>query len=297
MNIIKQFLTPNKYSRPQLKLKKVTGVAWHYVGNPNTSAQANRNYFENLKNTHAAYVSSHYIIGLNGEIIQCIPETEQSYCTVQANSYTISIECCHPDSTGKFNVATERALIELTADICKRYGLQPEQAIMRHYDVTGKKCPLYYVNYTAAYTAAKERVAEIMRGQKADWVEQNGRWWYQHTDGGYTRDGWEKIDGQWYYFDNDGWMKTGWQSINHKWYYLKPNGSMATGWLLYKENWYYLDTDGVMMIGWQEIDGRWYYLNPSSGEALRGTHSIDGKSYHFAYRAENGLKECQWVER
>ena len=143
MKITEMFLTPSKYVRPQIKLAKVTKIAVHYVGNPNTSALANRNYFENCGKTGARYVSSHYIIGLDGEIIQCIPLDEWSYCTNQANGYSISIECCHPDQTGKFTDATENSLAELCAFLCRKFGLT-ENDIIRHYDVTGKQCPLYW---------------------------------------------------------------------------------------------------------------------------------------------------------
>ena len=143
MKITEMLLTPSKYVRPQIKLAKVTKIAVHYVGNPNTSALANRNYFENCGKTGARYVSSHYIIGLDGEIIQCIPLDEWSYCTNQANGYSISIECCHPDKTGKFTDATENSLAELCAFLCRKFGLT-ENDIIRHYDVTGKQCPLYW---------------------------------------------------------------------------------------------------------------------------------------------------------
>lgn len=143
MKITEMFLTPSKYVRPQIKLAKVTKIAVHYVGNPNTSALANRNYFENCGKTGARYVSSHYIIGLDGEIIQCIPLDEWSYCTNQANGYSISIECCHPDSTGKFTDETEKSLAELCAFLCRKFGLT-ENDIIRHYDITGKQCPLYW---------------------------------------------------------------------------------------------------------------------------------------------------------
>lgn len=142
MQITKNLLTPNKYSRPQKPLEKVTKIAVHYVGNPGTSAIANRNYFENQKNG-GRYVSSHYIIGLQGEIIQCIPLNEWSYCTNQANGYSISIECCNPDSTGKFNSATEQSLAELCTYLLEKFGLGVDD-IIRHYDVTGKQCPLYW---------------------------------------------------------------------------------------------------------------------------------------------------------
>lgn len=167
--ITEMFLTPNKYSRPQIKLEQVKKIAVHYVGNPNTSALANRNYFENCGKTGTRYVSSHYIIGLSGEIIQCIPLNEWSYCTNQANGYSISIECCHPDATGKFTAATEKSLAELCAWLVEKYGLAVDD-IIRHYDVTGKQCPLYwsptkYVTTAAAnarFAAFKSRVQYII---------------------------------------------------------------------------------------------------------------------------------------
>ena len=142
MKIQEKFLTPNKFSRPQIPLEKVTKIAVHYVGNKGSSAIANRNYFENQKNG-GTYVSSHFVIGLQGEVIQCIPLNEWSYCTNQANGYSISIECCHPDDTGKFTDATENSLAELCAYLLEKFNLTADD-IIRHYDVTGKQCPLYW---------------------------------------------------------------------------------------------------------------------------------------------------------
>ena len=47
MKITDALLTPNRFSRPQIPLKMVKKVVLHYVGNPNSTAMANRNYFEN----------------------------------------------------------------------------------------------------------------------------------------------------------------------------------------------------------------------------------------------------------
>lgn len=172
MTIQEMFLTPNKYSRPQIPLKEVKKIAVHYVGNPNTSALANRNYFENCKEG-GRYVSSHYIVGLKGEVIQCIPTNEWSYCTNQANGYSISIETCHPKSDGAFNDSTYVSLCELCAMLLKKYNLATDDLI-RHYDVTQKTCPLHWcpTKYqsdavaTARWNRFKQDVQTIMDGGK-----------------------------------------------------------------------------------------------------------------------------------
>lgn len=139
MEIINMYLTHN---RPYTKRSKTTAIAVHYVGNAGSTAKGNRNYFQNT----TVSVSSNYIIGLNGEVICCIPDDEVSWCTNQANSYTVSIECCHPKSDGVFNEATYNSLVELCAMLCKKYNLNPlNGGLIRHFDVTGKVCPMNFV--------------------------------------------------------------------------------------------------------------------------------------------------------
>ena len=146
-----ELLSVNEYSRPGIPLEEVHGVVIHYTANPGTSAIANRNYFEGLQTSHITKASSHFIVGLEGEIVQCIPCSEISYASNQRNSDTISIECCIEDDTGKFNQATYASVIHLTAWLVQRYGLEVSDVI-RHYDVTGKLCPKYYVENPDAWT-------------------------------------------------------------------------------------------------------------------------------------------------
>ena len=133
-------------ARSGIALEGVKDVVIHYIGNPDTSAQDNRNWF-NSPDTH---VSSHFVIGLNGEVIQCVPLEEKSSASNHRNRDTISIEVCHPDESGRFTDASYDSLVKLTAWLCKVYGLT-EQNVIRHYDVTGKECPLYFVNNEDAW--------------------------------------------------------------------------------------------------------------------------------------------------
>jgi len=128
------------YARTGSKLDGLSNIVVHYVGNPATSAKNNRDYF----NSEGVNVSSHFIVGLEGEVIQCLPLEEISAASNHRNHDTISIEVCHPDQSGKFSEKTYDALLELLSWLCFEFDLETE-AIIRHYDVTGKECPLYYV--------------------------------------------------------------------------------------------------------------------------------------------------------
>ena len=113
------------------------------------------------------------------------------------------------------------------------------------------------------------------------WIKSASRWWYKHSDGSYTTNGWEKIGDTWYYFDSEGWMKTGWIKEYGNWYYLDDSSAMKTGWCRVSGIWYYLNTSGVMQTGLQTINGKQYYLS-SSGDMQVGWHNIGDDTYFFA---------------
>ena len=89
----------------------------------------------------------------------------------------------------------------------------------------------YYVDASGKWVPGKTKAA-------AQWIQSGNRWWYRHADGGYTRNGWELINGSWYYFDNAGWM------LSNQWignYYVGGSGAMLT------DTWignYYVDASG-----------------------------------------------------
>ena len=153
-------LPQNKYSRPGTALTQVNGIVIHYVGNPGTTAQQNRDYFAGLATTHATSASSHFVIGIDGEIIQCVPLDEVAYCSNNRNYDTISIECCHPGEDGQFTQETYDSLVRLTAFLADYYGLERAD-IIRHYDVTGKLCPLYFVEHEDAAGAVSHFFSKV----------------------------------------------------------------------------------------------------------------------------------------
>lgn len=121
------------------------------------------------------------------------------------------------------------------------------------------------------------------------WIKSNGRWWYKHTDGSYTKSAWEYISGKWYYFDDSGWMVTGWLDDGGKWYYLggANDGAMKTGWKSISGSWYYFSPSktseysmGQMVTGWLTLSEKKYYL-AENGVMLTGEVVMEGKKYTF----------------
>ena len=176
MKIKEMLITPNKWSRPQTKIGTIKNIVVHWVGNAGSTAENNAKYFDGLKvgkkNSAGNYIyaSSHYIIGNDGVLVRCVPEDEVAYHASDANSYSIGVEVCHPDWNGQFTEKAYKRLVELLVQLCKKYQLEPTQAIIRHYDVTGKICPKYYVENEEAFKKLKEEVVKGMNKEDREFV-------------------------------------------------------------------------------------------------------------------------------
>ena len=159
--IKEEFLTVNPYSRPAEPLTEVRNIFIHYTANKDTSAEQNRSYFENLGITGERSASAHFVIGYEGEIIQCLPLFEIAYAVKTRNYDSISIECCFVDENGKFTDATYQSLLQLTAWLLREYKLTPND-VLRHYDVGGKKCPLYFVEHEDSWEQFRQDLTDYI---------------------------------------------------------------------------------------------------------------------------------------
>jgi len=178
--IVERLLSINEFSRPGWKLKKVSGIVYHWVGSAGQENEVTARYFELLAEQDSSdnkpdrYASAHFIIGIDGEIMQVIPTDEVAYhvggkwytdkahrsfpgYTTNArmedvndfwtpNWCTIGIEMCHPNTTGKFTNQTLHAAKWLGNYLLKRNFIGYDQ-IFRHYDITGKNCPKWFVEH------------------------------------------------------------------------------------------------------------------------------------------------------
>lgn len=149
MRIIKRFIPINIYNRPNVS-HTPTQIVIHYTGVPKCGAERQALYQMNVARgafpeQPQAWTSSQFVVGLDGEIIQTVPCNEIAYAASGHNVGRIHIECCHETAAGTFNEKTRAALNELVCYLMDEYNITASN-VVRHYDLTGKYCPLGYVN-------------------------------------------------------------------------------------------------------------------------------------------------------
>jgi N-acetylmuramoyl-L-alanine amidase len=179
IKIYKDFLTLNKWSRPGLKRISVKGIEIHWVENPKSSAKATRAWFEARKGGKNSFGSTQFVVDLDGDIIQMIPEDEiafssgaQKYRDKKSNLgpkapywYTLSIECTHLDWSGKMSPETYSSLMELVLHLCGKYSLSAKDLYL-HYDLTGKECHKWFVDNPKEWAKFKNAIDAKLSGVK-----------------------------------------------------------------------------------------------------------------------------------
>lgn len=143
-------------------------IVIHYVG-ATGSAVANLKYFQGANRE----ASAHYFVdhGPTAGVYQSVLDTDTAWhCGSKVgykhkecrNSNSIGIElCCHKDKDGKwyFDDATIDSAVELVKELMKKYDISVDRVI-RHYDVTGKKCPAMWVEDVEGWENFKSRLVE-----------------------------------------------------------------------------------------------------------------------------------------
>ena len=145
-------------------------LVYHYTANDGDTDEANAKYFHNNVVKASAhrfvdddsvtisvpdnYVAWHCGGGLQGSK----GHTYYKKCT---NTNSIGIEMCDTKRNGKYEVTpkTRSNAIALGKEIVKKYGIKKENVI-RHYDVTGKNCPAYFVKDEEAWIKFRNEIFE-----------------------------------------------------------------------------------------------------------------------------------------
>lgn len=141
-------ISKSPMTRSMENLKDVKYIILHQAKNIKYNAYKERKYIDGLKNQDEIYYSVHYIIDLNGDILNIVPENEVTWSTFKfdVDYNAISIECCFENEDGSFNKETTKSLKKLIILLCKKYNLKMKENIFLHYDITGTRCPIFYVD-------------------------------------------------------------------------------------------------------------------------------------------------------
>lgn len=116
-------ISPNRTSPRNHKIDTITIHC--YVGQVTAKAGCNGKRFTTYNRISGA--SCNYVVGYDGSIGLCVPESDRSWCSSnKPNDHrAITIEvACEPVAPYKVTDAAMAALIELVADICRRNDIK-----------------------------------------------------------------------------------------------------------------------------------------------------------------------------
>lgn len=144
------------FSPVRRELWTIKFIVIHYTGNKNDTAKNNVDYFaDTLTKTSAHYFVSGtdiwqsvpldhaaYAVGLGSMKKPYIPNPDM-YGKI-GNSNSVSIELCGSKNSTEASDETKKTGARLASELLKYLDLVPS-CVYRHYDVTGKRCPLWAV--------------------------------------------------------------------------------------------------------------------------------------------------------
>lgn len=135
-------------------------IVVHYTANSGDTAQNNLDYFARTKTG----TSAHYFVDEN-EVCQSVQDTDVAwhcgsknprhpYCR---NANSIGVEMCN--SVGGVPEAVRDRTAAFVRQKMKEYGIDSSH-VLRHYDVTGKRCPAPWVDNPAEWMEFKKMLEE-----------------------------------------------------------------------------------------------------------------------------------------
>lgn len=170
VQIKNNFANKSNYGEKR-NVKNIKYIVVHYTANDGDTDEANANYFKN----NIVQASAHYFAD-DDSITQSVPDDFVAWSVggkkylntsggslhgVCTNANSISVELCDCKKNGKydFTESTLKNAADLITLLMKKYNV-PINNVIRHYDVTGKKCPLPFVENEKAWNDFKERLAD-----------------------------------------------------------------------------------------------------------------------------------------
>lgn len=157
-----EFIACNKANYRAGRTQPVRYIVMHYTANNGDTARNNCDYYHRVGGLQA---SAHYFVDEYGAM-QSVREGDTAWhCGARAywhpecrNGNSIGIEMCsRKRADGSYYILPETVAnaAALAREIMQRYGIDTDH-VLRHYDVTGKRCPMPWVDDPAQWTAFKD---------------------------------------------------------------------------------------------------------------------------------------------
>lgn len=141
-------------------LSSIKYIVLHFTANDGDTDESNANYFA----TGNRGASAHYFVD-DDSITRSVPDNFVAYSVGGAkwadcnttgggkfygkvtNGNSISIEMCDTQRNGKYDVSvrTRNNTIDLVVKLMSEYKIDLDH-IVRHYDINGKHCPVYFMD-------------------------------------------------------------------------------------------------------------------------------------------------------
>lgn len=156
------------------RTQPVRYIVMHYTANNGDTARNNCDYYHRVGGLQA---SAHYFCDEYGAM-QSVREGDTAWhCGARAywhpecrNANSIGIEMCsRKRADGSYYIKPETVAnaAALAREIMQRYGIDTDH-VLRHYDVTGKRCPMPWADDPAQWTAFKEMLTSKKPNEEED---------------------------------------------------------------------------------------------------------------------------------
>lgn len=133
------------------RTRPVEYIVMHYTANDGDTDEGNGSYFARV----SVGASAHYFVD-DDSITASVPENYVAWHCGTSGTYkhpscrngnSIGVELCDTKRDGTYQASdqTLKNAADLVAQLCQKYEL-PVERVIRHYDVTGKHCPAYWVS-------------------------------------------------------------------------------------------------------------------------------------------------------
>ena len=130
-------------------------IVIHYTA---TLASARNNVIYFSRNERKGSSAHYFVDNVTDEIYQSVAEGDIAWHAGNwlVNCRSVGIEVV--SASEDYSEVEVGKLAWLVQTLMKRYGIS-EGGVIRHYDVTGKECPRYYVTHPDAWAQFKEDLA------------------------------------------------------------------------------------------------------------------------------------------